>query len=313
MTRFDAYEDEMRGLPRMSVPEIEALLNAKLLDGDDLAGFVCDVRDTYLGPPDDATAVRHLAAMKEATHVLDSAPAREARSNGTPRGRWAFGWRGAMTRMRTAALAAKLAAVTLVAALATGGLAAAGVISLPELPGAASDQAKSVHEAIEKGGDPTQERCAFGLQIAQAATDGQGDVPSAQEACEKANAKSEARGQRGKGTSARRNGDVGVQQNGAQPDPNKLRSFGDSVSDRATGGEPKQGGRAFGESVSGDAQELVPHPTPQTGAGPQTGESHSQQGQQTGESHSQQGQQTGESFSQDGRETGDNASGGRVP
>jgi hypothetical protein len=282
LTPFDAYEDEMRGLPRRNAPDINALLNGKAppeAEVDDLAAFVRDVRDTYLVPPDDATAARHLAAMSEAAR--DSALAGEPGSNRTLRDRWALKWKGTVPRMRTATLAAKLAALTIVAALATGGLAAAGVISLPDLPGQASDEAEEAHEAVD-GQDPSSERSNDASQQREDA-------------------------------SARQNGDVGVQQNdGADPDPETLREFGDSVSDRATGeveGGPRDiGGEEFGRQLSEEAQQLVPRPTPQNETDAQN-----DAGPQTGETFSQQGQETGESFSQGGRQTGDEASGGRVP
>src|SRR6187200_938007 len=62
-----------------------------------------------------------------------------------------------MTRTRTATTAVKLAALTIVAAMAMGSLAAAGVIELPNpLPDQSSDKAQAVHEAIQ-GSDPAVE------------------------------------------------------------------------------------------------------------------------------------------------------------
>ena len=149
-----------------------------------------------------------------------------------------------MTRTRTATTAVKLAALTTVAALATGGLAAAGAIELPNpLPDQASDQADAVHEAIQ-GSDP---------------------------AAEHQNAAAEAQDENGKLESAE--DDVDAQ--GADPQEGAGQAFGDSVSDRASGGEPKENGREFGESVSDEAQQLVPRPEPQ--GGPETGEENAQE------------------------------------
>jgi hypothetical protein len=64
---------------------------------------------------------------------------------------------------------------------------------LPDLPTSASDRAEAVHDALEQGGDPGEERCAFGLGIAAAASDGHGQVPTAGEACERAGSAAVAR------------------------------------------------------------------------------------------------------------------------
>ena len=85
------------------------------------------------------------------------------------------------------------------------------------------------------------------------------------------------------------------------------------MSDRATSGEPKNDGRAFGESVSDEAKGHAPALPPQAQNAPETGETHSEQGQETGQAFSEQGQETGEALSEQRRQTGDNASGGRVP
>ncbi|HET8820042.1 MAG TPA: hypothetical protein VFM57_00710 [Thermoleophilaceae bacterium] len=210
--------------------------------------------------------------------------------------------------MSRGAVAGRIAALTLVIAPATGGLAAAGVISLPDLPTAASDRAEAAHEAIGQGGDPAEERCAFGLGVAAAASDGQGQAPTASEACERAesagarDARKADRPERG----AQRRDQGAVTQNSHS-------SFGDSVSDRATSGEPKNDGRAFGESVSGEAQEHAPALPPQAQNAPETGEARSGQGQENAQAFSEQGQATGEALSEQGRQTGDTASGGRVP
>lgn len=214
-----------------------------------------------------------------------------------------------VTQFSKGAVAGRIAALALVIALATGGLAAAGVISLPDLPTAASDRAESVHEAIEQGGDPAEERCAFGLGIAAAASDGHGEVPMASDACQRAESAAGAREARKADRperGAQRRDEGAVTQNSHS-------SFGDSVSDRATSGEPKNDGRAFGESVSGEAQEHAPALPPQAQNGPEGGETRSEQGQENGQAFSEQGQETGEAFSEQGRQTGDTASGGRVP
>jgi len=244
---------------------------------DDLTGFAETVRGAYLTPPDEAVEARHLAAMAAEAHTVQQVISVPPPAHGLKE--------ALVTRFRTAALGIKLAALTLFAALATGGLATAGVISLPDsLPGVASDRAKAVHEAID-GSDPSEERCAFGHRVAEAASGGaanpeENGCDSAEVAAEDAAAKDSA----GKSVEA--------QQNGATPEEGAGQAFGDSVSDRASGGEPKDGGgRAFGESVSDEAQQLVPRPQ----AGPETGETQSQEAQETGDTRSQGGREIAES------------------
>ncbi len=302
----------MGDLPRLSDREIDSLFAGKIPDEpalDDLTDLVREVRGAYVSPPTKAVESRQLAAMAEVARVAGDQDI-SIRSQSEKTRRWSRARaikEALMPRIRTAALAVKLAALTLVAAIATGGLAAAGVISLPNpLPDQASDRADAVHKEID-GSDPSAERCAFGLSVAEAASDGNGNLPSSADACESENGTGEAAAQEGRGKSdAARNGDVGTQQHeGAQPEEGAGEAFGDSVSDRAGGGEAEsQGGEEFGDSVSDDAQQLVPRPSPQT-----TPEG----GRETGESFSEQGQETGETQSQGGQETGDNASGGRVP
>lgn len=252
-----AYGDDMGDLPHMSDREIDRLFAGK--DGeatDELADFVSEVRAAYVAPPDKAIESRQVAAMAEMARV--TADRKIAVRAEAPRRRRTLAFKEAlMTRTRTATAAVKLAALTIVAALATGGLAAAGAIELPNpLPDQASDQAKAVHEAIQ-GSDPAAEH--------------------------------------GKLESAEDEGDV--QAEGADPEEGAGQAFGDSVSDRASGGEPKDNGREFGESVSDEAQQLVPRPEPQ--GGPETGEANAQE------------QETPEP--QGSRETGDEAAGTHVP
>jgi hypothetical protein len=246
-----------------------------------LTDLARDIRAAYVSPPDKETEARHLAAMAETVRAhADAELANQPRPRRRPRA-WAIK-EAFMTRTRTAALATKLAALTLVAVFATGGLAIAGVISLPNpLPDQASDRAEGVHDAIQ-GSDPSEERCAFGLSVAEAASDGHGNQPSSTDACEQEASQTEATADNGKSEQ----GDVEAQQNGAQPDPGAGREFGESISDRANGGEPQGGdGREFGESVSGEAKEFVD--TPESQGGPETGETNSQEGQANAEEHAQ--------------------------
>lgn len=235
------------------------------------------LRETFLTPPDEATTARHVATMV--------AEARATDDQVIPVRKRAPGVKGAlMTRFRTAALAVKLAALTIVAALATAGLATAGVISLPEsLPGVSSDKATAVHDAIQ-GSDPAENGCAFGQGVAETASD---EAANPQGSACGAGAESAASAdEHGKPESESE--DVEAQESGATPEEGAGEEFGDSVSDRASGGEPTEGGgREFGESVSDEAQQLVPRPSPEAEpqGGAETGETHSEQGQETAEEH----------------------------
>jgi hypothetical protein len=218
---------------------------------DDLAPLADAVREAYLTPPDEATQARHLAAMAEAARVIqhETIPAR-------PKARGLKG--DLVTRFRTAAPAVKLAALTVIGAFATGGLATAGVIDLPDsLPGSASDRANAVHDAID-GVDASETHPGTLIEPADGANEASSE-------------------EHGKSAEAQQNGADGAG-----------RAFGDSVSDRESGGETKEDGSAFGDSVSEEAKNLVDHPEPQgsqeTGS-QETGETHSQQGQDIAESH----------------------------
>lgn len=176
------------------------------------------------------------------------------------------------------------ATFALLIALATGGLATAGVVSLPDLPDAASDRAEAVHDALERGDRP-------------------GPASQASDAAKARVERKADRSERG----AQRGGQ------GTVTTQNSHNDFGDTVSDRATAGEPKEDGRAFGESVSGEAKQHAPALPPQAQNAPENGEARSEQGGENGQAFSEQRQETGEAMSEQGRQTGDTASGGRVP
>jgi hypothetical protein len=226
------------------------------LQHDDLAPLADAVREAYLSPPDEATQARHLAAMAQATRVTqhEEIPAR-------PKARRLKG--DLVTRFRTAAPLVKLAALTIVGAFATAGLATAGgVIDLPDsLPGSSSDRANAVHDAID-GVDASETHPGTLIDPAEGAGASTEDHGKSAEA----------------------------QENGADPEEGAGQAFGDSVSDRATGGEPKDDGGAFGDSVSEEAKNLVDTPEPQ--GSQETGETNAQGAPETGETHSQQGQDT---------------------
>lgn len=230
---------------------------------DELTPIAEPIREAYLTPPDEATEARHLAAMAAEACVTqhEAIPARpEAR-----------GLKEVLvTRFRTAAPLAKLAALTIVAAFATAGLATAGAIDLPDsLPGSSSDRANAVHQTIE-GVDASE--TAPGTLIEPAG--GQGAAAADEE-----HGKSEESAQ--------------AKENGADSEG---AAFGDSVSDRATAGEPKDDGRAFGDSVSEEAKQLGTDPASEPQGSRETGETHSQEGgSETGQTHSQEGQANAES------------------
>ncbi len=260
-------------------------------DFDHLTDLAEDVRATYVVPPDEETESRHLAAMAEVARA-HAEPELSKQPNPRRRSRARAFKGGLMIRTRIPALAA----LTLVAAFATGGLAAAGVISLPNpLPEQASDRAGAVHDEIQ-GSDPSEEHCAFGLSVAEAASNGHGSQPSSSDACDQENGAdaTEANTERGKSGEEHGKSEEGdVEAQGAEPDTDAGQAFGDSVSDRAEGGEPQNGGgRDFGDSVSDEAKDLVDTPEPQ--GAPETGDTNSQEGQANAETHAQGGPETGQ-------------------
>ena len=209
----------------------------------EVAGFLADVRATYLSEPDEATASRHLGGIaREAELVL-------------PRRR-PDGWRRIMNLSIRPAL--KLAAATLAAVLGTAGLAVAGVnlpdpakdafqrvgITLPNQAGGGqsgeqsrSDEVRSVLEATP----PSERGCAFGHSVAEAAR-GSALPEQAQNACDHASEKAKSRKA---GSESSSNSDFGRETSerakGLQDATvDERKSFGQETSDRASeqGGAP---------------------------------------------------------------------------
>ena len=180
---------------------------------------------------------------------------------------------------------AQIAGLALATASTTAGLAVAGVVSLPDLPEAASDRAESVHQTLEQGGHPG---------------------PAEQAGQSEAGARSERRSDR-RPDSATRARTERASQAGSHDD------FGESVSQRAMSGEPQEDGREFGESVSTEARERTPAPAPQAETGRETGQAIAEQGGANGQAPPAQGPETGQTAGEQGRQIGDTASGGRVP
>ena len=209
----------------------------------EVAGFLADVRATYVSEPEEAVASRHLAAI-----------AREVELVRPPR-RPPAGWRRTMNRSRRPAL--RLAAATAAAVLGTAGLAFAGVnlpdpaqkaferagITLPNQAGGGQSgehsRSDEVHPVLEAT-PPSERGCAFGHSVAEAAK-GSALPDKAQDACDHASENAKAEGQSessshsefGRETSERAKG-----QKDATVDERK--SFGQETSTRAreNGGAP---------------------------------------------------------------------------
>jgi hypothetical protein len=219
---------------------------------NEVAGFLDDVRATYMSDPEEAVASRHLAAIAhEAQLVLvRRTPTRS--------------WRRTMIRNRLIRPVAALGAAMLPAILGTAGLAVAGVnlpapateafenvgISLPNQAGGESgEHARSddVRSVIEQW--PTSERgCAFGHAVAGAA--GASLPAQAQDAC----------GNEDAAAAHRKNG------NAAKSDSSSHSEFGRETAERAKGlgdATPEQR-RDFGGDTSDQATQLggAPDQTP---------------------------------------------------
>jgi hypothetical protein len=247
----------------------------------EVAGFLADVRATYVSEPEEAVASRHLAAIaREVELVL---PPRRP-----------DGWRRIMNRSIRPAL--KLAAATLVAVLGTAGLAVAGVnlpdpakdafqragITLPNQAGGGQSgehsRADDVHSVLES--TPASERgCAFGHSVAEAAK-GSALPDQAQNACDHASENAKAKS-RTAGSESSSHSDFGRETSerakslkDATVDERK--NFGQETSDRAreNGGAPEgtPGADQRGQApATGGAPEGTPSGQPEgTPNGPDT-------------------------------------------
>jgi hypothetical protein len=233
-------------------------------DNDEVAGFLADIRATYVSNPEEAVASRHLAAI-----------AREAELVVVRRTPKPAAWRRTMIRSRFLRPVATLGAATLAAVLGTAGLAVAGVnlpdpateafehvgISLPNQAGggqsgenARSDEVRSLIEATP----PSERGCAFGHSVAGAAK-GSSLPEQAQDACDQAGENGSAANRKG-GNDASTNSshsqfgrDTADRARGlGDATPDERRSFGDDTSEQAgqLGGAPDRAPAAEGRQES---------------------------------------------------------------
>jgi hypothetical protein len=147
----------------------------------EVAAFLTEIRSAYVTDPEEAVALRHLAAMAREAELM------QPRHTPNP-----ASWRRTMIR---------IAAATAAAVLGTAGLAAAGVdlpdqandafdkvgVTLPNQAGGGQSgehsRSDDVHEVIGTT-DPSERGCEFGHAVAEAANGERSLPPQAQDACE---------------------------------------------------------------------------------------------------------------------------------
>jgi hypothetical protein len=237
----------------------------------EVAGFLADVRATYVSEPEEAVASRHVAAM-----------AREAELVLPPRRPEPAGWRRTM-RNRFIRPVAKLSAATLAAILGTAGLAVAGVdlpdpakdafqragITLPNQAGGGqsgehsrADDVRSVLDATS----PSDRGCAFGHSVAEAAK-GSALPEQAQDACDHASDDAAAKSD----TDSSSNSDFGRETSERAKElkdstVDERKAFGHETSDRAkeNGGAPDStpGAEHRAQTPAGDGTAGAPEGTP---------------------------------------------------
>jgi hypothetical protein len=219
---------------------------SQFTDDKEVAGFLGDMRAAYVSEPEEATASRHLAAIaRESELVLGRRAPKPS-------------WRRTMIRNRFTRPIAALSAAMLATALATAGLAVAGVdlpdpakdafnkvgISLPNQAGGGQSgehsRSAAVHSVIEAT-PPSERGCAFGHSVAEAAK-GSSLPEQAQGACDKANEERGAAKHANSQSSHSEFGrDTAERAHGLKDaTPEERRSFGEDTSDRARqlGGAP---------------------------------------------------------------------------
>ena len=215
----------------------------------EVAGFLAEVRATYVSEPEEAMASRHLAAIAREAELV------RPRYRPEP-----AGWRRTM-RNRFIRPVAKLSAATLAAILGTAGLAVAGVnlpdpakdafqragITLPNQAGGGQSgehsRADDVHSVLEAT-PPSERGCAFGHSVAEAAK-GSALPDQAQNACDHASENAKAKS-RTAGSESSSHSDFGRETSERAKDlqdatVDERKSFGQETSDRAreNGGAPE--------------------------------------------------------------------------
>lgn len=227
-----------------------------------LADFIRDLRTGHVKGPGEATEARHIAAIVEQARSLENDPATVhggsmARTGARQPSR---SRRKFMHSNRFAARAAKAGAGVVSVALATTGLAFAGVLpdaasnklglgpNQSEGPGGAAttpSRAGAVQDVINS---PQDRGCAFGHAVAKAA----GGLPAHAQAqeCKK-------KGTRGK-SAGKRQDNANRPTGAGNPTGNTpaASDFG-----RTTSGNAQTQGRGFGEGIAG-APTKPPSPTP---------------------------------------------------
>jgi hypothetical protein len=311
VTPIDAYEGEMDDFTGLSDEDVERVLafagggdgagwraNGGRIGADDasmreVVGLLALMRSTYVRPPRNETASKHLAAV-----ALEAAPLRIASSATRPSATRAD--RNPTRRLRmTSRRLALLPTAAVGAFLAAAALAVAGV-SLPDgarapfdelgidLPNQASSS--DVHAVIDAT-PPGDRGCAFGQAVAAAASQGHAQATGNPCEHEQGGAPQDAANHGGSAPHRQGGNQAGDEQGGAgagkpagvPPTPPAGDDFGHSTAADAQQNASTDG-RAFGEGTSENAQSLTPA-APPAGAG-------SQGGSETGQVNSDQGRST---------------------
>ncbi|HZD17481.1 MAG TPA: hypothetical protein VE669_05015, partial [Actinomycetota bacterium] len=176
MSDAGAYRDEMARLSKLDDGDLDRILSGRVPadapdPAKDLDAFVRSLRDACTGPPPEAVERRHLAAIMEASRTLadrgerSRRPVRSARERAAPAPGRPTPRRKLMPAGLFASLTARITGVALAAAVATGGLAAAGALPDPaqeavsdalgvigiHVPGADGDEHEFSPAPLEEG------------------------------------------------------------------------------------------------------------------------------------------------------------------
>lgn len=330
MSSPDAYQGEMARLSKLSERDLDRILAGQAPadaeeTGEDLTAFVRALRESLEAPPGPGTEQRHLAEIVQTSQLLadKGEPAVRPASKAHEPAPQVFGlpkWRRKlMPAGLFATLTAKVAGVAVAAAVATGGLAAGGVlpdpaqeavsnllgtvgIHVPDGDGDFSPAPLEEGSTAAEHADPTatavlgavdgwymgefSSGCEFARAVAAAAGADTGDA----EACPTPGEE----GEDGKATGDEKS-EAGKAKGDEASSAGKAKGDDASSSGKATGDEASSSGKATGDEASS--------------SGKATGDEASSSGQSTGDEASSSGKATGDEASSSGQSTGQDAAG----